>query len=131
MATDAVRVKGLKELTRAFNGMSKDIAQDLVWELEEAADPVRKTAEPLALTTIRNMPRSPRWATMKISVSKAKGAVAMFPASRRQRGSSGRPNLADLLMDRAMDPALEANETEVVKKVDDLLERLGDEHGFY
>jgi len=126
----AVRVRGLKELTRAFNGMSKDIAQDLVWELQEAADPVRKMAEPLALTRISNMPSSPQWATMKIGVSKAKGSVYMFPASRR-RGGSGRPNLADLLMGRSMEPALEANENEVVDRVDHLLARLGGEYDFY
>lgn len=129
--TGAVRVKGLKELTRAFNGMSKDIAQDLVWELEEAADPVRKEAEQLATTRIRNMPATPHWATMKIGVSKAKGLVYMVPFARRRSGSTGRPNLADLLMTRAMDPALEHNEDAVVKRVDDLLGRLGGEHDFY
>ena len=130
MATGAVRVKGLKELTRAFNGMSKDIAQDLVWELEEAADPVRKEGEHLALTTIGNMPRSPQWATMRIGVSKAKGLVYMVPAMRRRSGS-GRPNLAGLMQPRALDPALEANENEVVDRVDKLLARLGGEHDFY
>lgn len=129
--TGAVRVRGLRELTRAFNGMSKDIAQDLVWELEEAADPVRKQAEHLAITRIRNMPASPHWATMRIGVSKAQGLVYMVPFARKRGGSGGRPNLADLLMGRSMEPALEANESEIAERVDHLLARLGDEYDFY
>ena len=131
MATGAVRVRGLKELTRAFKAISKDLSKELNAELREAADPVKQEGEHLALTRIRNMPRSPEWAGMRIWISKARGVVFMVPAARgrRLRGSS-RPNLADLLMERAMEPALAANQGEVVDRVDRLLGRLAGENGF-
>lgn len=124
-----VRVQGLKELTRAFKAISKDLDRELVGELKAAADPVKAEGEKLALTRIGNMPRSPDWAVMRIGVSKAQGLVYMVP-QRRRRGGSGRANLANLLMDRAMDPALEKHQDDVVQRVDQLLGKLGGDHGF-
>lgn len=129
MATGTVHVSGLKELTRALKGISNGLDRELVGELKAAADPVKAEGEKLALTEIRNMPRSPDWAAMRIGVSKAQGSVYMVP-QRRRRGGSGRSNLATLLMQRAMDPAVERNQDEVVKRVDDLIGRLADNNGF-
>lgn len=129
MATGTVRVRGLKELARAFKGISKDLSKELVQELRQAADPVKKEAEQLALTRIRNMPRTPEWAGMRIAVAKSRGTVTMYP-QRRRRGGSARPNLATLLMDEAMDPGLEHNQQKVINRIDGLLGRLGGEHGF-
>jgi hypothetical protein len=129
MATGAVRVRGLRELTRAFKKISKDLDKELTNELKEAAEPVRSGAEKLALGRIRNMPRSPHYAGMRVGVSKAQGAVYVVPAWRR-RGGSGRANLKTLLLERAMDPALEENQGEVLDKVDRMLGRLAGHQGF-
>ena len=118
----------MKELTRDFKRISKDLDKRLVDELKEAADPVKSKAESLALSRIRNMPRSPDWATMKVGVSRAQGLVDMVPAS-KGRGR-GRANLSSMLMDRAMDPALESNQQQVVNRVDDLIGGLADRYGF-
>lgn len=128
MATGAVHVRGLKELTRDFKRISKDLDTKLVSELKEASEPVRKGAEDLSLTRIRNMPRSPDWATMRVGVSRAKGLVYIVPAHRRGRGSS-RPNLSGLLLEQ-METAVEQNEDEVVRRVDGMIERLGNRNGF-
>ena len=129
MATGAVRVRGLKELTRAFKNISKDLSRELNDELKEAAEPVRSGAERYALGRIRNMPRSPHYATMRVGVSKAQGVVYVVPAWRR-RGGKGRANLKTLLLERAMDPALEENQAEVLHKVDNMLGRLAGHQGF-
>lgn len=132
MASGAtVRVEGLRELSRAFKRISKDLSDDLVKELKAAGDDVKEDAESFALGRIRNMPQSPRWSGMRIGVARAQGLVYMVPLARsRRRPGGGRSNLGDLLMDRAMDPALEKNAAGVVRKVDDLLDRLAGVNGF-
>lgn len=131
MATGAVRVQGLRELTRAFKNISGDLSRELNNALTDAADPVKQEAEQLALTRIRNMPRSPDWAGMRIGVSKARGVVFMVPATRsRRRPGSSRPNLANLLLERSMEPALDANQGEIVERVDRVLGQLAGENGF-
>lgn len=129
MADGAIKVRGLKELTKSFRGISKDLTKELSGELKAAAEPVRSRAEGLALTEIRNMPASPRWAGMRIGVSTARGAVFMVPAARSRRRTK-RPNLARLLMERAMDPALAQNTDKVVANIDDLLGNLFEANGF-
>lgn len=127
MATGTVRVRGLKELTRDFKKISKDLSKEITKDLKEAAEPVKAGAEPLALGQIRNM--TPKWAEMKIAVSNAKGTVIMVPASKRSVGS-GRTNLKGLLLDRAMEPALEQNADKVKDNINDILGNIFDSHGF-
>lgn len=128
MAAGAVRVKGLRELTRDFRNLSKELKGELNKELRKAADPVAKDAEGLALTEIRNMPASPHWAGMRIGVSLAQGVVYMVPSARRA-GGSPRPGLAPQLLEQ-MDRALEQNQDQVVGRVDDMLGRLAGENGW-
>lgn len=131
MADGAIRIIGLKELSRDFKRMSKQLSDELTDELKEAAQVVADDAEELALTRIRNMPRSPRWAGMRIGVSRAQGMVYVVPAARsRRKPGRGRGNLADLLLDEAMDPAVEKNQQKVVGKLEDMLDRLADNNGF-
>lgn len=134
MAEGAIRVVGLKELSRDFKRMSKQLSDDLVKELKDVAEVVADDAEQLALTRIRNMPRSPRWAGMRIGVSRAQGVVYMVPAARARAASRrtgyARPNLADLLLEEAMDPAAEKNAGKVVDRLDDMLGRIANGNGF-
>jgi hypothetical protein len=128
-----VEVRGATALYRSFKAISDDLTSELVEGLEEAAEPVKTTATQLALTRIRNMPRSPDWAEMRIGVSRREALVYMVPFSRgkgRGRGARKRPNLADLLSQRSMDPALEQNEERVTEKVEDLLDHLSRKHDF-
>jgi hypothetical protein len=126
-----VNVRGLKELSRDFRRISKGLSDDLVDSLKEAAEVVERDAEDFALGRIRNMPSSPRWSGMRIGVSRAQGLVYIVPSARsRRRAGSSRGNLANLLRERAMDPAVERNASSVEKKVDDLLGRLAGQSGF-
>jgi len=127
MATGAIRVHGLKELDRAFAAISKDVRDDFVGELQEAAQPVALGARSRALTEIRNMPRTPEWAAMRIGV--AKRNVSVWVAPQLRGGRNKRPNLAPLLLD-AMESAAEENRDRIIGRIDDMLDRIADHHGF-
>jgi len=120
-----IRVQGLRELSTAFGRLSAELKAELKAELAAAAEPVRARAEALATSEIRNI--GPTWSRMRVGVTP--GVVYVAPKSRRRRGSP-RKNLAPLLMDRAMQPALEQEEPEVVGLLDAMLGRLSDENGF-
>lgn len=130
MATgSAVRITGLKELNRAFKRIDKGLAKtELVEPLKKAADPVAKDAEMFALTRIRNMPRSPDWAVMRIGVSQAQGLVYMVPQQRGGRGSP-RGGLKPRLLEQ-MESARDKNEEKVTKEMDNFLGKLAGENGF-
>ena len=125
---EAVRVKGLKELTRDFKKMSKELSQEVTGELKKVAEPVRSTAEQMALTGIRNMPDSPRWAGMRVGVAPGRGVVWIRPTARR-RGGSPRPNLGALLLNE-MDRAVDKKQDEVVDGLEKMLDRLANDYGF-
>jgi hypothetical protein len=133
MAGAVVETSGLQGLIRAFQKMSRDVAQDFVWELQEAADPVRKRSTEIILsppsTGMRNMPRTPFYADMRIGVAKAQGIVYVAPDWHRGSGAgTRRPNLADEFIVR-MERALEENSDEVEHGVEKMLDRMADEWG--
>jgi hypothetical protein len=117
---DAVRVKGLRELNRAFSKMSKETKKELRGELQRAAEPVRRGAE--ENTRILG----PAWSRMRVGVKTS--AVYVAPAARR-KGGSPRPNAGVILL-RGMDEALEDKRGEVLGEVDKMLGRLGGDAGF-
>lgn len=121
----------MRELLRALDAFPEDVAEEITDELHEAAQPVAVTARARALTNITNMPRSPEWAAMRIGVAKRAATVWVAPQLRGNRTPGrGRPNLATKLMDEAMQPALEENTDKVVKRLDDMVDRIADHHGF-
>lgn len=120
-----VRIKGLKELNRALNSYNKELKKELRKELKVVAEPVKELATQLALGEITNM--TAHWARMRLGV--AARSVYMVPASRRA-GGSPRPNLTDLMLGEAMEPALEQRKDDVLAGVEHLLDVLGTKHGF-
>jgi hypothetical protein len=126
-----LKVRGLRETTRAFNNMQEDLADELREGLKHAAEPVRIAAEQKAISRIENMPHSTAWAEQKIVVSKRTALVYMAPKKRQSRNTAKRrKNLADLLMTRAMEPALGENEEKTREAVEFVLDRLGRKNGF-
>lgn len=119
----AVRVRGLADLNRALARTSKDVRLGIRKELRQVGEPVADEAESLALARIRSMPRSPQWADMRVGVTT--NLVYVVP---RQRGtktpSRKRTNLAGLLMDRAMQPALDHHQDEVERDLERMLGRV-------
>lgn len=125
MANAAVVLDGYTDLKRAFALADREIKRDLNGRLKEVAEPVRADAEALAIGRISNI--GVPWSRMRVGVTSRDVYVAP-----RQRGVKGtgrqrrrRPNLANLLMDDAMLPALATNAPRIVAGVDDLLENIG------
>lgn len=125
-----IRVQGLRELNSAFGRLSAQLKAEIKGELSAAAEPVRARASDLASSEIRNI--GDLWSQMRVGVTTS--LVYVAPKQRRKRGHAGpryaRPNLAPLLMNRAMQPALDEKTPEVVSLLDVMLGRLSDESGF-
>ena len=126
-AEGEVYVRGMRELSRAFAYADRDSRRELRAAFREVAEPVARDAESLAIARIRRMPLSPRWSLMRVGVTRT--AVYVAPKQRgvrRRDDPHRRPNLADLMMDRAMEPALEQNQHEIEVAVEHALDRLAD-----
>lgn len=121
-----IRVRGLRDLSRAFAAADKRLKNDLRDRLKRAAEPVRADAEASASSEIRNVQTGDSWSRMRVGVTTRLVYVAPRERGIRARGSvRRRPNLAGLLMDRAMEPALERNETKIVRELEELLDDVG------
>lgn len=119
-----VRIRGLRELNRAFRVADRSLR--LRWRAEQRAigEPIAQLAQSLAVEKIRRMPLSADWAAMRVGVTTK--VVYVAPRS-RNRGGRKRPNLATLLMERAMLPALERRADDTERAVGRLLDRMADD----
>ena len=118
----AIHVHGLTSLQKAFKLASPDLKKELRASLRTAAEPVRRTAELNAETGIRRMTLP--WSRMRVGVNQKLVYVAP-----RKRGTKDarrkRSNVAGLLLDRAMVPALHANTQVVVHELEQMLDTVG------
>ena len=122
--TSGIRIKGYIEMQRAFKKADKDLPKDLRKALKEVAEPVRADAAGRASREITNI--GPKWSEMRTGVTTK---VVYVAPRKRGRGRLRRPNLAPLLMDRAMQPALDAHADDIERAageaLDDLFRRWG------
>ena len=128
-----VVVQGLRELNRAFADTDREIR--LGWRAAERqiAEPIRQDAEQRALSSIPRMAASPKWARMRVGVTRQMVYVAPRQRGVKTKGrrQMGRPNLFDLLLERALIPAGEAHEHQTEIEVERLMDRVaaGFNHG--
>jgi len=123
-----LHVRNLAALQRAFRLAGREASGELRELLANVAEPVRATAQRLAGSEIRNLHRSEPWTVMRVGITQSLVYVAPKERGRRsrQRPQASRPNLAGLLMDRAMAPALEQNEARIEHAFDFLLQHVGE-----
>lgn len=126
-ATHAAHVKGLRELVAAFDLMQGKTSSEVRVALAEAGEPVKDAAESLAVANVRNIGED--WSRMRLGITRS--LVYIAPAMRSRRTGLRRPNLAILLLERAMFPAVERNEAGVIRALDAMLGRLAGEGGFH
>ena len=121
---EAVHVRGLEDLQRAFRLADREEAKLLRRTLLASAAPVQQLAQGRALGEIRRMTFP--WAQMRIG--QAKAVVYIVPKQKGTRGRSRgrRPNLKTLLLDRALIPALDARKGEVIERLEQMLATVGD-----
>ena len=112
-----VHVKGLAELQRGFRHLDKDLSKELRTTLRRTAEPVRAEAEQRAegITNIGS-----EWSRMRTGVT----TNTVYVAPRKRRGRYRRPNLATLLAERAMEPALNSHIEDIERNVGKTLEHL-------
>jgi hypothetical protein len=121
-----LEVHGANELSRDFARCSAAFDPAIKKEIREAAQPVARDAEQLAAQRIRNL--GDRWGRMRVGVTRS--LVYVAPTTRATRvAGRGRPNLAGLLADRAMIPAVQANEAQVVERIGNVVDRTMRRHG--
>jgi hypothetical protein len=118
---ETIRVKGLRELTRAFRNLEDDTWPELRKQLKESAQPVAESARTkisqyrgASLGTIR-----PRVTTSSVFVTQTKRKVT------GKRGDYG-----GLQMRTGLIPALDENTDRVVRDLEHMLDRLGRREGF-
>jgi hypothetical protein len=121
VAAGAIRVDGLRELQRACAASEREVRLGVRAKLREAAEPVKEEAERLGPQEISNL--GPAWARMRVGVTTS--VVYVAPASRR-RGGSPRRNLGGLLMNRVLQPALDAKKDEVERKLEEALDAIAE-----
>lgn len=120
-----VRVEGLRELQRSLRGVDRDYARDMKKELRAIGETVSHAAEQKASGSIRNI--GPTWSRMRVGVTQS--LVYVAPRARR-RGGSPRPNLANLLLRRAMEPAVDEKQDDTERQLESLLDRVASRNGF-
>lgn len=120
MASSSVKVKGLRELNRAFTVMGRDVKKELTGELKKVGEPVRRKAEQ------RSAKLGPAWS--RIKVGSRTSAVYVAPAARRH-GGSPRPNAGRILL-HGMLTARDEERDRTIDALDKMLGRLGGDAGF-
>lgn len=117
MADSTVRVRGVKEAVRAFNKMDKKLGQEFKNEMKKAAEPVAETA--------RQKITRYRGASTNI-VPIAKGA-SVFVRQRARKVTGKRSDFGLTQMRTVFEPAAEERQSDVIKGVEDALDRFSRE----
>jgi hypothetical protein len=120
-------VTGLRELSAAFAHAERQTRLGFRAGLRDVAEPVRRDAEQLALSAIPRMSASPAWSRMRTGVTRSLVYVAPRKRGTRGRTPRSRPNLADLLMDKAMEPALERHANEIEGRMEQFMDHIADD----
>lgn len=125
MPAPTVRVTGLRDLQRAFALVGPAAKKELRAALKEIGEPIARDAESLATARISRIGQA--WPQMRVGVTQNLVYVAPKQRGRlsRQNPARRRPNLFDLLMGRAMEPALDQNIPGAEAAVGRALDRVG------
>lgn len=129
MAT-LIEIEGFSELATALARTGTDVRRALNAGLKDLAEPIAHDAARFAEAGISGLARkrSSDWGAMRVGVAHGFSLIYVAPRERGRRGRGDdpmrRPQFADLLIAKAMDPAVEANEASVIagaeKIVDDV-----------
>lgn len=119
MASQTVRVKGLRELNRAFKGYADDSRKELQAELRKIAEPVAATARQKAA------PYGAATSTGFAAGARVAGAVVR---QRRKKTTGHHPEFPGILMRKVLLPALAEHEERIIREVNDLFDRLDRKH---
>lgn len=115
------KVNQVAFVNRALQQVSRDIQVGARQEMQAIGELVAHDAETLALSNISGMARSPGWSDMRVGQNNE--LVYVVPARRGTRTRKRkRPNLAPLMLRRAMLPAKAHNFVEAQRRFDALVD---------
>lgn len=117
MAKETIRVKGLRELNRAFSRMSGDLKKELRQDLMVAAEIVATEAR------ARFSPVSS--ASAAGFRARVRGVSRVVVEQSKRRTTGKHPEYGVLQMKTALLPSLQHKERAVIEQVDRTLDRLG------
>ena len=114
-AVNEIRLKGQKELERSFKQMRKEVLKSIRTDVRKLATPVQRDAQQRALDEIPNIGQA--WSRLRLGVLVSGVYLAPRERGRRSRAIAElrRPNLVDLMMTRALIPAFEAHQAELMQ----------------
>ena len=118
-----VVVRGLHELQASLVHADRSLRLGVRGDLRQVAEPVQRGAEQLAAANISRI--GPRWSKMRVGITR--DLVYVAPRQRGGKGATRRPNLGTLLMDRAMQPALDQHISEIEARFEALLDEVSDD----
>jgi len=128
-----VRIKGLKQLGRAFQRMDKALAKELADELKQAGEPVAERTSQYIVSggggfpALRGVAARPgHWENMRVGASRSLGKAWVAPAWNSNKGTFQGQILAVQIRFR-MEGALEDESDAVQELVDKWLGELGRE----
>jgi len=117
-----VYVEGLAQVSRAFRHTERETRLGFRHLLRDVAEPIRRDAEVLAQTNITRI--GPSWFRMRTGITQKLVYVVPRQKGVRGRGPKRRPKFANLMMARAMDPALKTHEPGLERAMEQLMETL-------
>ena len=116
-------VKGMPELQRALRRTSSDVRRGVQKAQRDVAEPVRAEAERLA-TSIGNVGSG--WERMRTGLTSCSIYVAPRKRGRRGVDKRKRPKFAAVLMDRALQPALDMHDADIERRYEQMLDDVAD-----
>lgn len=135
--TDAIRLSGMSGFLTATARAGKRIKTDTRKALRDVAEPIARDAEALAQLRISHIGASwargslknigAPWSLMRVGVSRS--SVYVAPKQRGRDARLRRPNLAPLLMGKAMEPALAKNADLAEQAIENVLATVGRDWG--
>lgn len=123
-----IEIENFPELAKALAQTGPAVSKALRVGLKELAEPIAKSAEQFAVANISGIARekTSHWEVMRTGISRGFSLVYVAP---RQRGIKGRgddprrrPRFADTLGDEAMGPAVDANEANLVRGAEEIVD---------
>jgi hypothetical protein len=115
-----IEIEGFPELAKAFASISPELSKEFRHGLKALAEPIAHSAEQFAVENISGISREKKshWEAMRVGIAPGFSVVYVAPRERglKTRGLDvrRRPRFADTLRDKAMDPAVVANEAGVI-----------------
>jgi hypothetical protein len=116
--------RSLVDLTRLLQQADVAYKDGIREQLDESIQPLAAEVEALALAGVRRMPRSPQWSDMRTGVAPDVAYVVPVQRGVKKANRRARPNLATLMLGRAMNPALEHQKPRIEREFDVLFGRV-------